>query len=247
MEEERAHLGREVARVVDGAQERPGGDAVQHAEQQVGGREQLGIRPPVAIELAQHGQPALQVGLALGRDLGASRLRQQLVVAVDDAERVGLVATASTTYNEPYNLARRFASLDLLSGGRAGWNIVTTAGVEAAQNFGLNEVPAHRSRYERAAEFLDVCAKLWDSWEDDFLIGDKTSGSFAAADRVHTIDHKGEFFQVRGPLNVPPHPAGLAAAGAGGLLRGRAGVRRALRGGGVHGAADAGGRPGLLR
>ena len=123
-------------------------------------------------------------------------------------ERVGLVATASTTYNEPYNLARRFASLDLLSGGRAGWNIVTTAGVEAAQNFGLNEVPAHRSRYERAAEFLDVCAKLWDSWEDDFLIGDKASGAFAAGDRVHTIDHKGEFFQVRGPLNVPPTPQG---------------------------------------
>jgi FMN-dependent oxidoreductase (nitrilotriacetate monooxygenase family) len=121
-------------------------------------------------------------------------------------EHVGLVATASTTYNEPYNLARRFASLDHISNGRAGWNIVTTAGKEAAQNFGLDDVPAHKHRYERASEFLDVCLKLWDSWEDDFLIGDKASGRFAHGDKIHTIDHRGEFFKVRGPLNVPPSP-----------------------------------------
>jgi alkanesulfonate monooxygenase SsuD/methylene tetrahydromethanopterin reductase-like flavin-dependent oxidoreductase (luciferase family) len=80
-------------------------------------------------------------------------------------ERIGLVATASTTYNEPYNLARRFASIDHISGGRAGWNIVTTAGSDAAQNFGLDEVPAHRVRYERATEFVEVCLELWDSWD----------------------------------------------------------------------------------
>ncbi|MET0389859.1 MAG: LLM class flavin-dependent oxidoreductase [Polyangiales bacterium] len=121
-------------------------------------------------------------------------------------ERIGLVATASTSYNEPYNLARRFASIDHISGGRAGWNIVTTAGIEAAQNFGLDDVPAHRQRYERASEFVDVCRKLWDSWEDDFLVGDKGSGHFASGDKIHRIDHTGQFYRVRGPLNVPPSP-----------------------------------------
>jgi FMN-dependent oxidoreductase (nitrilotriacetate monooxygenase family) len=121
-------------------------------------------------------------------------------------ERIGLVATASTTYNEPYNLARSFASIDHISGGRAGWNIVTTAGADAAQNFGLDEIPEHRHRYERAAEFVEVCRKLWDSWEDDFLIGDKASGDFADGDKIREIDHAGQFFRVRGPLNVPPSP-----------------------------------------
>jgi FMN-dependent oxidoreductase (nitrilotriacetate monooxygenase family) len=121
-------------------------------------------------------------------------------------ERIGLIATASSTYNEPYNLARRFASLDHISGGRAGWNIVTTAGVEAAQNFGLDDVPAHRQRYARAAEFVEVCQKLWDSWEDDFLIGDKASGLFASRNKIHDIEHEGHFYRVRGPLNVPPSP-----------------------------------------
>jgi len=121
-------------------------------------------------------------------------------------ERIGLVATASTTYNEPYNLARRFATIDHISGGRAGWNIVTTAGVDAAQNFGLDDVPAHRQRYDRASEFVEICRKLWDSWEDDFLIGDKSNGLFANGDKIHRIDHKGQFYQVRGPLNVPPSP-----------------------------------------
>lgn len=123
-------------------------------------------------------------------------------------ERIGLVATASTTYNEPYNLARRFASIDHISGGRAGWNIVTTAGSDAAHNFGLEDVPEHRVRYERASEFVDVCLQLWDSWEDDFLIGDKASGHFADASKIHRIDHTGRFFRVRGPLNVPPTPQG---------------------------------------
>lgn len=123
-------------------------------------------------------------------------------------ERIGLVATASTTYNEPFNLARKFASIDHISHGRAGWNIVTTAGSDAAQNFGLSEVPAHAERYARAAEFVDVCLALWDSWEDGFLLGDKESGRFADGERIHTVDHVGKHFRVRGPLNVPPSPQG---------------------------------------
>jgi len=123
-------------------------------------------------------------------------------------ERIGLVATASTTYNEPYNLARRFASIDHISGGRAGWNIVTTAGADAARNFGLDDVPEHRHRYERATEFVEVCKALWDSWEADFLIGDKAGGRYADADKIHEIDHHGRFFRVKGPLNVPPMPQG---------------------------------------
>jgi FMN-dependent oxidoreductase (nitrilotriacetate monooxygenase family) len=120
--------------------------------------------------------------------------------------RIGLIATASTSYNEPYNLARRFASLDHLSGGRAGWNIVTTAGDAAARNFGLEDQPLHRTRYERADEFLDVSTKLWDSWADDAIVADKQAGVHARADRVHRIGHRGTFFRVDGPLNVPRSP-----------------------------------------
>ncbi|WP_433303160.1 LLM class flavin-dependent oxidoreductase [Actinoplanes sp. CA-030573] len=120
--------------------------------------------------------------------------------------RIGLIATASTSYNEPYNLARRFASLDHLSGGRAGWNIVTTAGADAARNFGLDDQPLHRTRYERADEFLEVATKLWDSWADDAVVADKESGIHARGDRVRTIDHRGAFFRVDGPLNLPRSP-----------------------------------------
>jgi FMN-dependent oxidoreductase (nitrilotriacetate monooxygenase family) len=123
-------------------------------------------------------------------------------------ERIGLIATASTTYNEPYNLARRFASLDHVSGGRAGWNIVTTAGREAALNFGLADRPDHRDRYARAAEFVDVSLKLWDSWADDAVIADKFDGRFARPDAIQPIDHSGDYYSVRGPLNVPRPPQG---------------------------------------
>ena len=120
--------------------------------------------------------------------------------------RIGLIATASTSYNEPFNLARRFASLDHLSGGRAGWNIVTTAGDAAARNFGLADQPLHRTRYERADEFLDVATKLWDSWADDAIVADKDRGVHALGDRVRSIGHHGPFFRVDGPLNVPRSP-----------------------------------------
>ncbi|MFC0436978.1 LLM class flavin-dependent oxidoreductase [Kutzneria buriramensis] len=122
--------------------------------------------------------------------------------------RIGLIATASTSYNDPFNLARRFASLDHVSGGRAGWNIVTTAGDDAARNFGLDAQPAHADRYERAAEFVEVSKKLWDSWDDDAVVADKDRGVHAEADRVHVINHEGTYFRVRGPLNVPRSPQG---------------------------------------
>ncbi|WP_052848956.1 LLM class flavin-dependent oxidoreductase [Streptomyces avicenniae] len=122
--------------------------------------------------------------------------------------RIGLIATASTTYLEPYNLARLFASLDHLSKGRAGWNIVTTGAPQAAGNFGLDAHPAHAERYERAHEFLDVVTRLWDSWEDEALVADQASGVFADTDRIHTIDHEGPHLRVRGPLNTPRTPQG---------------------------------------
>jgi FMN-dependent oxidoreductase (nitrilotriacetate monooxygenase family) len=121
---------------------------------------------------------------------------------------IGLIATASTTYNAPYELARRFASLDHVSGGRAGWNIVTTSDRGAAQNFGLADRPDHADRYTRATEFLDVTLKLWDSWDDDAVLADKASGRFAAPGRIHAVDHEGEYYRVRGPLNVPRSPQG---------------------------------------
>ncbi|MQY20521.1 LLM class flavin-dependent oxidoreductase [Nocardia macrotermitis] len=121
---------------------------------------------------------------------------------------LGLIATASTSYNDPYNLARRFASVDWVSGGRVGWNIVTTAGADAARNFGLDDVPDHRLRYEKAAEFVDVATKLWDSWDDDAYIGDKELGIHSDPDKVREIGHVGEYFRVAGPLNVPRSPQG---------------------------------------
>lgn len=121
---------------------------------------------------------------------------------------LGLIGTASTTYSEPYNLARQFAGLDHVSGGRAGWNIVTTGAPGAAQNFGLDEHPAHADRYARADEFLDVVTALWDSWEDDAVVGDRVSGRYADTDRIHRIDHVGPHFSVRGPLNTPRTPQG---------------------------------------
>ena len=123
-------------------------------------------------------------------------------------EKIGLIATASTTYNDPYNLARRFASVDVVSGGRAGWNVVTTAGPDAARNFGIDDQPSHAARYERAAEFLDVAGKLWDSWDDDAVIADKESGVWADPHRVRPINHAGKHFSVQGPLNVPRSPQG---------------------------------------
>lgn len=121
---------------------------------------------------------------------------------------LGFIATASTTYEEPYNLARKFASLDLISDGRAGWNVVTTATESAAQNFNLDHQHPHAFRYRRAGEFVEVVKKLWDSFEDDAFIRDRESGRFFDPNKVHYTNHRGEHFKVRGPLNVSRSPQG---------------------------------------
>ncbi|WP_038362061.1 LLM class flavin-dependent oxidoreductase [Bosea sp. UNC402CLCol] len=117
-------------------------------------------------------------------------------------ERIGLVATASTTFDAPYHIARRFASLDHISGGRAGWNIVTTSNPDAALNFGLTEHKEHGERYDRAREFYDVVTGLWDSFADDAFTRDRESGLYFDPDKMHVLDHKGEHLSVRGPLNI---------------------------------------------
>jgi alkanesulfonate monooxygenase len=117
-------------------------------------------------------------------------------------ERIGLVATASTTFDEPYHVARRFASLDHLSGGRAGWNIVTTSNPDAALNFGRDEHMEHDERYVRAREFYDVVTGLWDSFADDAFVRDVESGIYVDPARMHVLGHRGRYFSVRGPLNI---------------------------------------------
>ena len=117
-------------------------------------------------------------------------------------EHIGLVATGSTTFDAPYHVARRFASLDHLSGGRAGWNIVTTSNPDAALNFGLDEHMEHSERYRRAREFYDVVTGLWDSWADDAFIRDVENGIYSDPAKLHVLGHKGEFLSVRGPLNI---------------------------------------------
>ncbi|PVG81754.1 LLM class flavin-dependent oxidoreductase [Nocardioides gansuensis] len=122
--------------------------------------------------------------------------------------KIGLIATASTTFYEPYNLARLFASLDQISKGRAGWNIVTTFSEDAAFNFGLDGVPSTEERYLRAQEFVDVVGKLWDSWEDGAIAVDREAGTYVDTGRVHAIDHVGRFLKVRGPFSAPRPPQG---------------------------------------
>ena len=123
-------------------------------------------------------------------------------------EKIGLIATVSTTFNEPYNLARKFASLDHLSGGRSGWNLVTSSTESEALNFNFERHPDHGLRYERAREFYDVVAGLWDSWEDDAFIRDKASGVYFDPAKLHTLNHSDKHFSVRGPLNVARSPQG---------------------------------------
>ncbi|MCZ6772510.1 MAG: LLM class flavin-dependent oxidoreductase [Proteobacteria bacterium] len=117
-------------------------------------------------------------------------------------EHIGLIATASTTYNDPYHVARKFASLDHISGGRAGWNVVTSSNPDEALNFGREQHMEHDARYSRAREFYDVVTGLWDSWADDAFIRDVDSGVYFDPDKMHVLDHKGPHFSVRGPLNV---------------------------------------------
>jgi len=123
-------------------------------------------------------------------------------------ERIGLVSTATTSYNEPYNVARKFASLDHISGGRAGWNVVTSANLSEAFNFGREEHYEHGERYDRALEFTEVVFGLWDSWDDDAFLRDRATGRYFDPSKLHTLNHKGEHFSVRGPLNVARPPQG---------------------------------------
>lgn len=120
--------------------------------------------------------------------------------------KVGLIGTASTSFSEPYNLARTFATLDHLSNGRAGWNIVTSSGGE--QNYGTAELPPQEQRYERADEFITVVSKLWASWEKDSLPIDKATGTFVVPEKIHPVNHHGKHFSVSDPLNVPRSPQG---------------------------------------
>ncbi|MEE4223331.1 LLM class flavin-dependent oxidoreductase [Pseudomonas viridiflava] len=121
---------------------------------------------------------------------------------------IGLIATATTTYNEPYHVARKFASLDHLSGGRAGWNLVTSDAAAEAQNFGRSEHVGHAERYSRAREFHQVVTGLWNSWADDAFTRDKASGQYYDPARVQVLNHQGEHFSVKGPLNVARSPQG---------------------------------------
>jgi FMN-dependent oxidoreductase (nitrilotriacetate monooxygenase family) len=135
---------------------------------------------------------------------------------------IGLGATYSTTYYPPFHVARTFATLDHLSGGRAAWNIVTSVNDSEAQHFGVSEVLGHDARYDRADEFLEATTALWDTWDDDALVLDRDGGVFADPDAVHELDHHGQWFDVRGPLTVPRSPQGrpvLLQAGSSG--RGR--------------------------
>lgn len=123
-------------------------------------------------------------------------------------ERIGLVATASTTWNEPYHIARKFASLDHISGGRAGWNVVTSRTEMEAQNFGMAEPPDYDTRYDRAREFVEVVRGLWDSWDDDAFVRDQGSGVNYDPAKLRVLGHEGVHFRVRGPLNVARAPQG---------------------------------------
>ncbi|MCF1465869.1 LLM class flavin-dependent oxidoreductase [Agrobacterium vitis] len=122
-------------------------------------------------------------------------------------EKIGLAATASTTYGEPYHVARAFSSIDHLSQGRAAWNIVTTSYARTANNFSKSH-PGHDERYAVAEEFVDVVRGLWDSWDDDAFIKDKQNGIYADPTKVHLLDHTGKYFSVKGPLNIPRSPQG---------------------------------------
>lgn len=139
-----------------------------------------------------------------------------LAALAASTRRIGLLGTASTTYQEPYHVARQFSSLDHISGGRAGWNVVTSKGGGESLNFGRDEHMLHEDRYERAQEFFDVVSGLWDSWEDDAFVRDKESGVYFDPDKLHVLQHRGKYLSVAGPLNIARPPQGhpvIAQAG----------------------------------
>jgi FMN-dependent oxidoreductase (nitrilotriacetate monooxygenase family) len=129
-----------------------------------------------------------------------------LAAVAASTRHIGLVGTMSTTFNQPYDLAARLSTLDHISRGRAGWNIVTSQTDAEARNFGLDQAPEHDARYHRAAEFVEVCQKLWDSWAPDAVVADKAAGVFADPTKVRPIDHVGEHYRVQGPSMYPRSP-----------------------------------------
>jgi len=143
-----------------------------------------------------------------GRDMVELEPMTLLPALAMVTRHVGLVTTASTTYNEPYNLARKFATLDLISRGRAGWNVVASWSELEAQNFGLPTTLDYDTRYARSAEFVEVVKGLWDGWDDGALLFDKAAGRYFDEARMHLLNHEGRFFKVRGPLNVAGMPQG---------------------------------------
>ena len=143
--------------------------------------------------------------------LGALDPALLLAIMASVTTRIGLIGTASTTFNEPYDLARRYATLDHLSNGRAAWNAVTTFVPAVAENFGGRALPDREQRYDRAAEFCEVVLGLWGSWRDGALVGDAARGVFADPAAVRPIDHAGPHFQVKGPLTMPRSPQGRPA------------------------------------
>jgi FMN-dependent oxidoreductase (nitrilotriacetate monooxygenase family) len=151
--------------------------------------------------------------LALGEDVAqAARTWLEpitvLAALAVSTSRIGLIATASTTYTEPFNLARQFASLDHISNGRIAWNIVTSWLATAARNFGESGQVSHADRYARGEEFITVVKALWDSWAADAVVDDRQGGRYAAPERIRPINHRGDFYQIAGPLNMPRCPQG---------------------------------------
>jgi N-acetyl-S-(2-succino)cysteine monooxygenase len=148
--------------------------------------------------------------IAREREHALLKLEPTLALAAIAAttERIGLIPSVSTTYNPPYAFARRMASLDHISGGRAGWNMVTSFSLDEARNFSLDEPLDTATRHARAVEFVEVAKGLWDSWDDDAFVRDKATGIYFHRDRFHFLEHKGEFFEVRGPLDTARPPQG---------------------------------------
>lgn len=167
----------------------------------------------LAAEAAKLDSIFLADALALGEELAYAARGELEPLTLLGAlaaltERIGLIATASTTYNEPYNLARQFASLDHLSGGRVGWNIVTSWAPGAAANFGQEAQVGIDQRYARAHDFVEAVSKLWDSWAADAIVDDRDSGTYALPERVRRAEHRGSHFNVAGALNIPRSPQG---------------------------------------
>ncbi len=165
-----------------------------------------------AAEQAKFDMVFLADGLTSGVDAHPSTIARfepltLLAALALVTDKIGLAATSSTTYGEPYHTARAFSSIDHLSHGRAAWNIVTTSYARTANNFSKPH-PAHDERYAVAEEFVDVVRGLWDSWDDDAFIKDKQSGIYADPNKVHMLDHQGQYYSVKGPLNIPRSPQG---------------------------------------